>query len=168
MGDAPLQDSNPKAGEVQEDQSMSTSMSSDRVISISLKLTSLSLSPEEIIDIYPIAYTKKWTKGDAIGRSSLHRKHNGVSLELPCEAGWELEPVILKLLDMLDPAKILSGNLMSNGMIECELSCTIVFSSSPPSCYLNPSTLRRIADLGFSLDIDLIYAPVEEQDHLVP
>ena len=75
-----------------------------------------------MIEILPFAPTKRWALGDAVGKSSVRFKHNGVALALPRESGYDLEPVVLKLLDLLEPVKEAFVRAAASEMLECELS----------------------------------------------
>jgi len=129
----------------------------DTTIGVSLTVTSLTVTPERMIELLPFTPTKKWAVGDAVGKSSIRRKHNGVVLALPRESGDHLEPVVLKLLDKLEPFKQAFIHAIVNESLDCELSC-VAFFSRPPSCSFTSHTIERIAELRLSFDFDLIMA----------
>jgi Domain of unknown function (DUF4279) len=127
------------------------------LITVSLTVTSLTVSPERMAEVLPFTPTKKWHVGDAVGKSMIRRKHNGVVFALPQEVGDHLEPVVLKLLDELEPIKDEFIRAVTNESLNCELSCVAYFTQ-PPSCSFAVETIMRIAELKVAFDLDLIFS----------
>jgi len=134
-------------------------MTRDPTIDVRLNISSLTVTSERMIEILPFTPTKRWSLGDAVGKSSVRCRDNGVAIVLPSEVGWHLEPVVLKLLDLLEPMKSAFVRATTDEMLDCQLACMAVFTTSPPSCSLEARTIGRIAELGLSFDLDLIFAP---------
>jgi Domain of unknown function (DUF4279) len=130
-------------------------MTSESMIKVSLIFTSNTLSLERMVDVLPFAPTETWHCGDAVGKSMIRRKHNGVVLALPQEVGDHLEPVVLKLLDVVEPIKEHLIHATTNELIDCELSC-VAYSTQSPSINFSPKTIKRVCDLNAYIDVDVI------------
>lgn len=124
-------------------------------VTVSFTITSTEMPLERMAEILPFTPSKCWREGDTIGNSIIRRKHNGVIFSLPQKNVDDIEPVVLELLDTLEPIKDELIVIISNFPIECELSCAVFFAQ-PPSCNLSADTIKRLAELEIAFDLDLI------------
>ncbi|GAC1345006.1 MAG: hypothetical protein NVSMB14_08460 [Isosphaeraceae bacterium] len=131
-------------------------MNSGSRIAIEFIVTSLTMSPEKMAEVLPFTPDKSWRLGDTVGRTSLRYKHNGALLSLPKESDvYEIEPIVLKLLDRLEPIKDELIRLSETYPLDFEISCAVYFDR-PPACNLSPHTIKRMAELRAAFDLDLI------------
>lgn len=124
-------------------------------VSASFTITSTTMPPEKMIEILPFTPVKYWREGDTIGKSIIRRKHNGAVFSIPQQSVDEIEPLIIELLDQLEPFKHELIHLSETEPMDFEISCVVYFAR-PPSCNLSLDTIKRLAELRVALDLDLI------------
>lgn len=129
-------------------------------VAVEFIVMSLTMSPERLAEVLPFTPVKSWRLGDTIGKTSMRWKHNGGLLSLPNQSGmYEIEPVVLQLLDQLEPIKHELIRLSEIYPMDFEISCTVYFNR-PPGCYLSPETIKRMAELQVAFDLDLIHTNI--------
>ena len=132
-------------------------MNSKSSVTVSFTITSPTMPPERIVEVLPFTPSKSWREGDTIGNSIIRRKHNGAVFALPQQRVDDIEPVVLELLDKLEPIKGELIRMSATCPMDCEVSCAVYFDQ-PPSCNLSAGTIKRLAELGVALDIDMIHS----------
>lgn len=103
------------------------------------------------IDLEP---TRTWRIGESVGGTLLRRKENGWVLELKSQAS-DFEELVQALLLLLEPHAAAIAQILSRGT-EAEIACEALVHDEAPPIALGAVTLRRIAALGASLDVDII------------
>jgi hypothetical protein len=121
----------------------------------SFTITSETIGPQLLSEILPFTPSKCWGEGEFIGSSIIRYKHNGAVLSLPERSVDDIEPIVLELLDKLDPVKGEMVRISDIYKIDYEISCVVYFAR-PPSCNLSVETVRRLAELRAAFDLDLI------------
>ena len=123
---------------------------------IALCLTGTIVSPDDITSAIGIVPTATWKVGDPIDSTRLRMKHDGWKLELPDRDGFELEPVLNEMLNIIDSRFDRVVETIKRHHLQCEIACAIYLQDAAPSCNLTMDTLNRLCKVGATLDIDII------------
>src|SRR5690606_2301908 len=94
-----------------------------------------------------------WQAGDRVPKTEIRRDVNGWILRSPPSESRELEPQVLWLLDRLP--RTLNGISQATTQYFAEFSCAAFTREEMPVLALGTETIRRIAELGAGIDIDI-------------
>ena len=122
-------------------------------IRVRLTITDFKCSPNEITRILKIDPTKTWLRGDPIPKTIMMQKQHGWQLDSPKTPKGSVEQQTDALLRLLAKRSRVFKSLPSEA--EVELSC-IIYSHGgdrPPIAF-NRATVRKLAQLNASIDID--------------
>ena len=111
-------------------------MNASSEIAIEFIVTSLTMSPERMAEVLPFTPVESRRLGDTIGKTILRWKHNGALLSLPKQSGmYEIEPIVLKLLDQLEPIKHELIRLSETYPMDFEISCAVYLTVHRAAIY---------------------------------
>jgi hypothetical protein len=123
-------------------------------VAVSFRLVGFSTSPNEVTKALGVSPTTTWVAGDAIQPGTRRRSENGWMLQSGDDHALDLEASILSLLNRLPSSS--SGIFKAVGPCHVEITCGISARDQTPAINLKPATLQRIADLGATLDVDIV------------
>ncbi len=125
-------------------------------IEVALKLTGQGFDPEDVTKVVGLQPTKTWRLGDPVQRTALRRKNDGWSIGVAPTETFDMETVLCRLLDIIEPHKEKIIESMSRFNLQGEISFGVFVYGETPASYFEADTVRRVAALGASLGIDLI------------
>lgn len=119
---------------------------------VRLKVRSTDLKPDQIAAAIGLQCDRSWCKGELREHTRIEEPDNGWVLGSGLPVSATLEEHLESLLSVLARH---ADSIRSLSVACCvELSC-VVYSQRPPALYFDPLVVKRIANLGASLDIDL-------------
>ena len=104
----------------------------------------------------PIPATSMWRAGDPVERTALKRNNSGLVFALPYRDTYAMDPVLGELLDMLEPHAQVIAETAARFRLGREISFGVYTTGEMPAAWFAAGTLRRLANLGADLDIDII------------
>lgn len=118
-----------------------------------LHVTDFEAPPQRISDALELAPTRTWLKGETIGGSVRRSASNGWALERAAQT-VDVEALVVDLLGRLPTD---SSARLSRVIGSWELQCSVVVTvrDETPALHWSAPTIRRLAELGASLDVDL-------------
>lgn len=128
------------------------------IIRASAYVTDFDSDASRISELLEVEPTRTWKKGQQIARSALASVENGWELASDSNDPLSVEAHLLDLLDRLPPKSVARLRKACPGC-EVQLSITIEVESETPAVNFTPESLRRLAAIGASLDIDLYVLP---------
>ena len=131
-------------------------MISKPLVEVAIKLTGHGFAPEDVTAAVGLAPTKTWRLGDQIQQTALRRKHDGWLFGIPQRETYDMEAMLCELLTAIEPYHESLNDAISRFHLQKVISFGVYINDQTPTCYFTDETLRRIARLGVSLDIDLI------------
>ena len=134
----------------------SISMTTDISICVAITLTGQGVVPADITHHVGLPPTETWRAGELIGKTVLVREHDGWVYAIDQQETCDFEPVMIRLLDTLEPFRERLQSAATRFGLDPEISCVIYTSSSMPSLNFSVNTLVRISMLRCSMDIDII------------
>ena len=137
-----------------ETQQDTISMTSKPLIELHFSLISETLKKDEILELTPFKPTRSWQQGELILQSIMCYKHSGVRLTLPSIHSFYVDDAVTELLHFLAPYQFAIGRMTSNMPIEAEIAC-VAYCERPPAIYLSPISVKQIAAMGASFDLDM-------------
>ncbi len=123
----------------------------DEII-VRLKITSVHITPEEITEKLGISCDNSWRLGDKRKKTIIEEKENGWVLDSGLSRSASLENHIDVLLKRLSPHAVTIRLLSQKSKVE--LSC-VCYAATPPALNFSSGIIKRLDELGASLDIDL-------------
>ena len=100
---------------------------------------------------------RTWRAGDArVPHSPLTHTSAGWCIEERPETGWELEPVVSRLLDRLAPFRAEIQAVRERLALRAQLACVVYADDRVPALGLGSQCVARLAELEASLDIDVM------------
>lgn len=133
-------------------------MTTDTSIRVALTLTGRGVVPDAITQHVGLQPTETWRYGELIGRTILAREHDGWIHAIDQQDTFDLEPVLMRLLDTVEPFRDRLQSAARLFGLDTEVSCAVYTGASMPSLNLTTDTLARLSLLGCSMDIDIIVA----------
>ena len=121
-------------------------------ITVQLYIFSVLKTPEQITKIVGIPCDKSWRIGDKRGKSILTHKKNAWALCSNLSNSDSIQEQVEKLLERLSPYKNKIKKISENDNVQ--FSC-IIHTSTSPALHFSMAIMRKICQLGASLDIDL-------------
>jgi hypothetical protein len=101
--------------------------------------------------------TATWKAGDQIRGTKLRRDRDGWVWGTPKRDGLDLEVPLRELLEALSNAAPAIRSILKRGSVEAVISCAVyVVNGAVPAVCLPHRMLAAIAELGASLDVDVI------------
>jgi|SRR5579872_4091565 len=103
-------------------------------ISASLDITSQTLSLERVVELLQIQETsisRSWRIGDAIGKSAVRHKSNGIAISVAERECSDVEPVVIELLFKLAPHRQSLVRVVAANLLQAEISCVVYFVRAP-------------------------------------
>ena len=131
-------------------------MTSKPMVQVALKLTGQGFSAEDITRITELTPTKTWRQGDQVQASKLVRKNDGWVLGLPERETYDLDGLLIELLDSIEPKADRVFEAIGRFTLEPQISFGVYLRGEAPACLFSSGTIKRICALGAALDIDLI------------
>ena len=119
---------------------------------VRLKILSQTRTPEMITAAVGLQCDKWWHVGDIRKHTTIIEKNNGWVLHSGLPTTADLESHIKVLLDILEPAKEIIRDISVTTIVEFSV---VIYSASPPALNFERSTIKRLAELGAGMDIDL-------------
>lgn len=126
------------------------------LISARLIARGATLDPNVITTAVSVNPTRTWKSGDAIGASLLSRSDSGWLYALPLRRGFAIAPIIIELLDTVEPWTERLLNAIDSGSTSLTVFCGIQFCEQAPDCSIDRDTIQRIGRLGAGLAIDVV------------
>ena len=111
--------------------------------------------PEQVTALLGVRPDHSWRRGDPVGRQGETQKSSVWSITAAPSESIDAEDYILSLLDRLPPT--LDALAAATPRWAAHVSVVILAGDISPGFYVSPATLRRMAGLGASLDVD-VYA----------
>lgn len=122
----------------------------DDEIHVSIRFLSETNSPEQLRQLFGPRVGKSWCKGEANRLGRVH-EFNGFEIALAKDSGYEIDDKISRLLDLIEPVR--ESIVAIDWFVQ--ISCVVYFSSAFPAVNLSTKLIKRIADVGASLDFDV-------------
>jgi hypothetical protein len=122
---------------------------------VALRLTGKGFQPEDVTAMTGVTPTETWRLGEFIGRSQLRRKNDGWAYGLSERKEFDMEILLLELLEELEPYKVRILDAVRAFELDVEISFCISFQEATPALVFDIETLQRLVDLRAALDIDL-------------
>ncbi len=98
--------------------------------------------------------TKVWIAGEPRAQGvTITNEENGWAIILSDEDATDAEPIVLRLLSVLDSGKEAIREL--SAAYHIEIGCVVRAVDFVPALHFEHDTLNQIAELGAALDIDL-------------
>jgi len=120
-----------------------------------LRITGFGDDAETVTTAIGVSPTHSWVK-------KLRGKTQGQwELESPLDSAAGLESHLKALLDQLGGQSRAVAALCSK--YRCTLHCAVYSEQDNPGIALPPELVRRIAELGFALNLDVYFVEAEEQ-----
>jgi hypothetical protein len=126
------------------------------LIEIELRLTGQGISVEEIASLVGLTPTKTWKRGEAIRKTNLSRKEDGWVFGIPQRETHDMEALLRELLDVLEMRGQGLAEATSRFSLSKEISFGVYVRDETPAAWFSVETLRRLAALDASLDIDVM------------
>jgi hypothetical protein len=122
---------------------------------VRLNITDFACPPEEITRLLGLTPGKTWRQGELVHPRAKHRhRQNGWRLDAPGdENGTDLDERVSALMDQITPRADRFASLPPGS--EVELSCVIYISVPSPVLGLSARNVKRLAELGAHLDLDV-------------
>lgn len=131
-------------------------MTTKPLVEVALKLVGKGFVPEDVTAAVQLTPTRSWRSGDRIQQSKLTRKDDAWLFGFPRQEIDDLDICVSKLLDAVEPHKGEIINAMRRFNLKSEISLAIYLRGETPSSFFAAKTIRRIADIEASLDLDLM------------
>lgn len=131
---------------------MTSDAQGDRSISAAIDVTGFACDPASITRLLDREPSQTWREGDPLPRSTSKRRKSGWRLAAPSLGLMDLEPYASWLLDQL-PQRIDLSSV--TGDYSITLWFTVHVGDDAPAAHFSANTIRRLAELGASVDIDL-------------
>ncbi|MCI0359323.1 MAG: DUF4279 domain-containing protein [Planctomycetaceae bacterium] len=131
-------------------------MTSNPLVKVELRLTGEGFLPEDVTRVLQTAPTKTWRLGDPVQSTQLVRECDAWVLGFPqCEA-YDIEPVLSRLLDAIEPISERMAKAVAQFNLKPEISFGVYIDGQSPAIQLSSDTIRRLAAIGVCVDVDLI------------
>src|SRR5947207_9065115 len=124
-------------------------------ISAALTLTGSGYDPDEITQQVGVTPTDTWRLGERIQNTALRHKHDGWSFSTGLQESFDLSQQVRTLLDQLQPYFAALTNCCRRWSLEAEIECVIYAEGQIPAIHFDPDDVKRIAELGAEIDVDL-------------
>jgi len=128
-------------------------------ILVHFTLTGTGFEPDEVTTATGLSPDKVWRVGDVIGGSRRTYEHNGWRLASGTGDTLDVGEQLEALLGRLEPARSGLERFMTTE--HAEIGCVVYAHESVPEMHFSREALRRVADLGAGIDVDL-YCLIEE------
>jgi hypothetical protein len=113
--------------------------------------------PDSLSSGIGVSADRTWRAGDLrIPNSIVKHDSAGWCIEAPKQNGWDLEPVVVQLLDRLKPARSEIRAVQQKFALRSQLSCIVYAADQVPSLAFGSDVIARLADLQASIDIDVM------------
>lgn len=133
-------------------------MTSEPRMNVALRLRGEGFAPESVTREVGISPTKTWRVGDLLEKTAATRKDDGWVFALPYRHTYDMEGLLEELLNAIDPYKNRIIEVANRFALHREVSFGVyIIGQETPACWFAADTLRRLAELGAGLDIDLIF-----------
>ncbi len=126
-------------------------MSADEVI-VRLVIRSQDLSPEEITHAIGLPCEQSWVTGQRRGPTIILHEDNGWIIGSGLARTSALEDQVDGLLRRLAPVSSKVKELSARNIVEVSI---VIYAGNEPALSFGNQTLRALAGMGASLDIDL-------------
>jgi hypothetical protein len=131
---------------------------------VSLRLMGDGLPIDEIDGLLGLAATKKNKKGASLKIGKAKCLTNVWVLSSGHNSDVPFEKQIADLLDLIEPKRDALKRIIEMADVEGELFLGYGSDNGQGGALISADVLRRIADCGLSLDLDLYPPPGEEED----
>ena len=122
---------------------------------VDFTFTSDEESLQDLDSVLGLKPKKCWNKGDPIERTILKYKVSGWSIGTEKERTQDLERHILAILERLLPKQEVISEVVKTRNLKTSLQCVIEMGDTTPSTFIDAPLVKRIADLGASIDFDI-------------
>ena len=121
--------------------------------------------PEQIEELVGLKPTASWRQGESIPRTALKRKENNWQFGFPRERDPDIEEMLTRFLDELEPYRTRIVEAQQRVNLKCTLTCIIYVDEQSPVSYLHKQTLERVVALGAALDIHIVPILLDDDEH---
>jgi hypothetical protein len=128
---------------------------------VALELLSSDTSPDEISERLGLQPTKSWRAGETELHSTSPHKDSRWILRLAARPAVDFTDLVEELLLQLDPCKAEVAALAQDSRFSARLSCIGYMTTIVPAVYFENQLLRRVAELGLDLNVDIFLVPSE-------
>ena len=129
---------------------------------VGLRLFGDGFSPEEVTRTVGLQPTKTWRKGESVQNTLIRRKVDGWAFELPYEKTLELEEMIRRLLDKLEPYREKLVEVSRDLGLNMQFEWVMYIANQAPKGHIAADVMQRVASYGADLDMDIIVVPGDE------
>lgn len=129
-------------------------------ILVHFTLTGTSFEPEEVTAATGLSPDQAWRVGDPIGSSRRSYEHNGWRIASGIGDTLDVGEQLEALLARLEPVRAGLEKFMATE--HGEIGCVVYAHESVPEMHFGRDALRRVADLGAAIDVDL-YCLIEDE-----
>ncbi|HTU32706.1 MAG TPA: DUF4279 domain-containing protein [Candidatus Acidoferrum sp.] len=131
-------------------------MTSKPLVEVALRLAGQGFSPDDVTALVGLSPTKTWRCGDSIQGTWLQRKNDGWSFGLLQRETYEMDAFLRELLDAIEPYKAKIVEAAERFHLDVEVSFGVYVRDETPASWFAAETIRRLASIGASLDVDMI------------
>jgi hypothetical protein len=121
---------------------------------VEFRITGFSCSPRLVSDALNVGATDSWEAGDSVAGSAIKRSGNGWVLRLAATGLSPLEQRVSQILTAL-PENLAVLKRVTVAW-DAQLSCAVYTHGDIPELSLASSQVARLAELGASIDIDVM------------
>ena len=123
---------------------------------VALRLRGKRFAPEDVTRVVGLSPSKTWRAGEPIPATTAKRKDDRWEFGLSYRETFDMEEMLKELLDTIEPYRErITAAAKEFGLVR-EISFGVYIREQTPACWFSADTMRRLADLGADLDIDLI------------
>lgn len=134
-------------------------------ILVHFTLTGTGLEPDEVTAATGLSPGKVWRAGDFIAGSGRRYEYGGWRIASGLDDTAGIAEQLAALLGRLEPVRAGLARFMTTEY--GEIGCVVYAHESVPEMHLSRDLLRRTADLGVEVDIDL-YCLIDDEEEEQP
>jgi hypothetical protein len=122
-------------------------------ISVRLIVSGYECSASEVTRALGVEPTRSWNQGDQVVGTKKHYGESGWRLDSSLSSDASIDQQLRELLNSISERIEFVRSLP--GSIEVDFSCVIYAREYVPEIFFSADIIRRIADIGAAIDIDL-------------
>lgn len=142
-------------------QSLRTETTLATRISAALTLTGSGFDPDKVTQHVGVVPTKTYRMGEQIQKTLLRQKYDVWSFSTGLQESLDLCHQVHALLDQLQPYLPTLATVCQRWHLDAEIECVIYAEGQIPAIHFNLDDIKRIAELGAEIDVDLYYLPTD-------